>query len=91
MARYITGRHIKELEDGTYFYPPMLDEVLKAAGMETIEVYMERRRKTIRNYAVTSAVYGRCIQSTAMSTNVTKDVWWETRITKDSQNDVDDN
>ena len=35
VARYITGRHIKELEDGTYFCPSM-KEVLKAAGMETI-------------------------------------------------------
>jgi hypothetical protein len=81
VARYITGRHIKELEDGTYFCPPM-KEVLNAAGME------ERRRKTILNYAVTSAVYGRCIRSTAMSTNLNKIVWWEI---KDSQNDVDDN
>ena len=62
--------------------------VLKAAGMETIEVYMERRRNTNRNYAVTSAVYGRRIRSTAMSTNVNKVVWWKI---KDSQNDVDDN
>ena len=87
VARYIAGRHIKELEDGTYYCPPM-DEVLKAAGMETIEVYMERRRNTIRNYAVTNAVYGRCIRSTAMSTNVNKVVWWKI---KDSQNDMDDN
>ena len=79
--------HIKEVEDGTYFHPPM-KEVLKTAGMETIEVYTESRRKTILNYAVTSAVYGRCIRSTAMSTNVNKVVWWEI---KDSQNDVDDN
>ena len=62
--------------------------VLKAAGMETIEVYMERRRNTNRNYAVTSAVYGRRIRSTAMSTNVNKVVWWKI---KDSQNDMDDN
>ncbi len=87
VARYITGRHIKELEDGTYFCPSM-KEVLKAAGMETIEVYMDRRRNTVRKHAATSAVYGRCIQSTAMSTNVNKVVWWEI---KDSQNDVDNN
>jgi hypothetical protein len=46
VARYITGRHIKELEDGTYFCPSM-KEVLNAAGMETIEVYMDRRRNTV--------------------------------------------
>jgi hypothetical protein len=88
VARYITtGRHIKELEDGTYFCPPM-KEVFNAAGMETIEVYTDRRRNTVRKYAGTSAVYGRCIRSTAMSTNVNKVVWWEI---KDSQNDVDNN
>jgi hypothetical protein len=76
VARYITGRHIKELEDGPYFCHSM-KEVLNAAGMETIEVYMDRRRNTLRNYAGTSAVYGRCIRSTAMSTNVNKVVWWE--------------
>ena len=65
-----------------------MDKVLEAAGMETIEVYMERRRKTILNYAVTSTIYGKCIRSTAMSTNVNKVVWWEI---KDSQNDVDNN
>jgi hypothetical protein len=88
VARYITGRHIKELEDGTYYCPPM-DKVLEAAGLETIEVYMERRRNTILNCAVTSTIYGKCIRSTAMSTNVSKVVWWEE--IKDSQNDVDDN
>jgi hypothetical protein len=87
VARYITGRHIKELKDGTYFCPPM-KEVLNATGMETIEVYMDMRRNTVRKYAGTSAVYGRCIRSTAMSTNVNKVVWWEI---KDSQNDVDNN
>ena len=56
--------------------------------METIEVYMDRRRNTVRKYAATSAVYDRCIRSTAMSTNVNKVVWWEI---KDSQNDVDNN
>jgi hypothetical protein len=60
-----------------------MKEVLNAAGME------ERRRKTILNYAVTSTIYGKCIRSTAMSTNVSKVVWWEE--IKDSQNDVDDN
>ncbi|GAH01204.1 unnamed protein product [marine sediment metagenome] len=50
---------------------------------------MDRRRNTVRKYAGTSAVYGRCIHSTAaMSTNVNKVVWWEI---KDSQNDVDNN
>jgi hypothetical protein len=69
VARYITGRHIKELEDGTYSCPHM-KEVLNAAGMEMIEVYMDRRRNTVRKYAGTSAVYGsRCIRLTAMSTN----------------------
>ena len=65
-----------------------MKEVLNAAGMETIEVYMDRRRNTIRKCAGTSAVYGRCIRLTAMSTNVNKVVWWEI---KDSQNDVDNN
>jgi hypothetical protein len=69
VAQYIAGRHIKELQDGTYYCPHM-KEVLNAAGMETIEVYMDRRRNTVRKYAGTSAVYGsRCIRLTAMSTN----------------------
>jgi hypothetical protein len=38
-----------------------MKEVLKAAGRETIEVDMDRRRNTVRKYAGTSAVYGRCI------------------------------
>ena len=34
VARYITGRHIRELEDGTYFCPPTV-EVLNEAGTHT--------------------------------------------------------
>jgi len=36
VARYITGRHIRELEDGTYFCPRTM-EVLADAGLEIID------------------------------------------------------
>ena len=58
VARYITGRHIKELEDGTYYCPPT-EEVLDAAGLEGT---------TIQKYAMSSTIYWKCKRSTALST-----------------------
>ena len=50
VARYITGRHIKELEDGTYYCPPT-EEVLDAAGLEGT---------TIQKHAMSSTIYWKC-------------------------------
>jgi exonuclease III len=75
VARYITGRHIRELEDGTYFCPPTV-EVLNEAGLETMDEYMLRRRQTIRGFVRHRTIYETCLRSRALSTNVNKVVWW---------------
>jgi len=75
VARYITGRHIRKLEDGTYFCPPTM-EVLAEPGLETIDEYMLRRRQTIRGFVRHRPIYETCLRSRALSTNVNKVVWW---------------
>jgi hypothetical protein len=76
VARYITGRHVRQREDGTYDCPPTV-EVLADAGLENIETYIQRRRGTIQDHVRTRPIYGKCRRSKALSTNVTKVVWWE--------------
>jgi hypothetical protein len=75
VARHLTGRHIRPLEDGTWFCPPTT-EVLNSAGLETIDEYIQRRRDTVREFVRHRPIYEACIQSKAMSTNVHKVVWW---------------
>jgi len=71
VARSITGRHIRELEDGTYFCPPTT-EVLNNAGLETIDEYLLRWRQTIRGYVSHRPIYETCRRSRALATNVRK-------------------
>ncbi len=45
-TRFLTGKHIRPLEDGSWHCPPM-KEVLQKAGLETVEEYIRRRKKTV--------------------------------------------
>ena len=38
VARYLSGRHIKPLEDGTWLYP-VSEEVLEETGLFSIETH----------------------------------------------------
>ena len=72
VARYITGRHIRQNEDGTWHYPSTSD-VLEAAGFETVDEYIKRRRDTVREHMRRRPIYDLCQQSTAVNH---KAVWW---------------
>jgi hypothetical protein len=48
----LTGEFIRQDEEGGWIFPES-EEVLKKAGVLTIEEYIERRRETIMKYAQT--------------------------------------
>ena len=75
VARHLTSRHIRPLEDGTWFCPPTT-EVLEAAGLWTIEEYIKKRRHTIRGYVWTRPIYQECRRSATLSGQSGKVVWW---------------
>jgi len=75
VARYLCKRHIRLLPDGTWNCPPTA-EVLRDAGLESIDEYIRRRRSTVREYIRGRPIYEACKRSRAMSTNVNKILWW---------------
>jgi hypothetical protein len=48
-TRYIVGQHIKMLEDGSWSYPSTKD-TLEAAGLLTIQEYIETRKNMVKQY-----------------------------------------
>ena len=76
VARHLTGRHIRQFDDGTWFCPPTAD-VLNQAGLESIDTYIKRRRDTVRSFVTPRPLYNACVRSRALSTNVHKVVWWK--------------
>ena len=76
VARHLTGRHIRQLDDGSWYCPPTT-EVLDQAGLQTIDEYIRRRRVTVRRFATERPLYRACVRSSALSTNVHKVVWWK--------------
>ena len=79
VARYLTGRHIRQLEDGTWFCPPTT-EVLEEAGLFSIGEYIRRRRRTVRPFVRQRPLYRACLRSKALGTNIAKVVWWELEV-----------
>ena len=76
VARYITGRHIKRLPDGTYECPPTA-EVLEMAGLYPLDTYIERRKQTIWQAVRTRPILERCKNSTTLSTMGGRTTWWD--------------
>ena len=61
VARFLTGKHIRPLEDGSWHCPPT-DDVLQEAGLETVEEYiLHSRRQTVRGFVWHRPMYLLCI------------------------------
>jgi Flp pilus assembly protein CpaB len=58
----LTGEFIRQDEEGEWICPTS-EEVLKKAGVLTIEEYIQRRRDTIMKYVETRNIYGKCKSS----------------------------
>ena len=76
VARFLTQRHIRQREDGTWDCPPT-NEVLESAGLESVDEYIRRRRHTVRRYIRHRPIYEACRRSRALSSNVNKILWWK--------------
>ena len=59
VARFLTGKHIRPLEDGSWHCPPT-EDVLQEAGLETVEEYILRRRQTVRGFVRHRPMYLHC-------------------------------
>jgi hypothetical protein len=78
VGRHLTGRHIRPLEDGSWFCPPTVEVLEDAgAGLQTIDEYINGRRQTVRSFTRHRSLYEACRQLTALSTNINKAVWWQ--------------
>jgi hypothetical protein len=74
-ARYITGRHIKLVnEQGEY---PCSATTLKQASLLTIKEYIIKRRSTVKKYVETTQILRDCQNSRAVANSARKLVWWE--------------
>ena len=69
----MTGEVIRQDEEGEWICPKS-EEVLKTAGVLTIEEDIQRRRDTIMKYVETRNIYGRCKSSRKIASNL---LWWE--------------
>jgi len=74
-ARGITHRHIQQLADGTWEYPPTHD-VLEACHIQPLSVYIQRRRHTLfEHYAAHhSVLYQQCLNT--YGTTPRSLTWW---------------
>ena len=76
VARFLTGKHIRPLEDGSWHCPPT-EDVLQEAGLETVEEYILRRRQTVRGFVRHRPMYLHCMLSAAERVSARKTVWWQ--------------
>jgi Flp pilus assembly protein CpaB len=65
----LTREFIRQDEEGEWICPKS-EEVLKKAGVLTIEEYIARRRQTIMKYAQTRNIYGKCKSFRKIASNV---------------------
>jgi hypothetical protein len=75
-ARYITGRHIKMLDNNTWEYPSS-KETLEKAGLLTIDKYILKRKMTVTAYVQSTEIYTECIETTPSPRFSNQVVWWK--------------
>ena len=83
--RYMTGRHIRKLDDGTWQHPCHKDLQWKC-GLFDIETYVERRRGTLRKYLEDNRkeLMNEAARTSTPARNPNKILWWkQTYISKE--------
>lgn len=81
-ARFITGRHIRMLDDSTWVYPSTT-KTLELADLLPIEDYVETRKLTVGGYVEGTDIYAACKEIT---TN--RLVWWKISKRREKMNIV---
>ena len=81
-ARFITGRHIRMLDDETWIYPSTT-KTLELADLLSIEDYIETRKLTVGGYVEGTDIFKECKE---MTTN--RLVWWKVSKRRKNMNIV---
>ena len=74
-TRNITRRWNYKKEDGTWFIYDM-KETLQKAGLQPVEEYIARRKRTIMPYAQNRAIFRNCVGTPRTPSNANKVLWW---------------
>ena len=74
-ARFISHRHIKPDDEGTWTYPSN-ESVLEDAGFFPMETYIQRRRDTVFKFVKNRLIYQRCLDSEVVAGSRSI-YWWE--------------
>jgi hypothetical protein len=75
----LTGELIRQDKEGEWICPKS-EEVVKKAGVLTIEEYMKRRREAIMKHAQTRNIYGKRKISRKIASDL---LWWEVKYYSD--------
>jgi hypothetical protein len=74
-ARFITGRHIK-LVDDKWIYP-CTKKTMEMADLLPIEEYIKKRKDTIRIFAEEREILAKCKSSSILTRNNRSLAWWD--------------
>ena len=76
-ARYMTGIHIRNLENDKWIYPDH-EQLLKECGLLEIDTYIERRRGTLRAHLESNKpdLLAHAKKTKRHSKDVNKIFWW---------------
>ena len=75
VARQIMVRRPRGIQDGSWYYPPLL-EVMREAGLEEIEWVIHKSQNTVAYFILTRLIWYLCegvVRSTG--TQVSKRLW----------------
>ena len=78
-ARRITGLMPKKLRSGQWIYPKS-EAVLKAAGLQTIETYIGKRRHTVAKYITGRPVYDMVMSAKRLTGTPPRLLWTEQNL-----------
>ena len=74
-ARYITGTHIRQTEEGNWFFPSMPD-VLSRASLYTLDEYIAKRKEKVLAWVRRRPIYQHCRGLTGRGGSPNRTVWW---------------
>ena len=76
--RYMTGKHIRKVEEGRWEYPNH-QMLYRKCRLFPIDVYLERRRGTLREYLMNNRknLLEQAINTKRNCRNIKKVLWWD--------------
>jgi len=75
-AHQIARKPIWQLPNGEW-HIPSTKEVLRAAGIFPIQIYLQRRHQTIRPYTQSLPIYEKCLVATVTQHSTHHIYWWD--------------